>query len=134
MLLVTGLFSLLLLLLKQRRSSPLRLQVSNCSTFGIMRDFPSIAVFCSESFECFPGMAFRTFFESPVAIPVAPIITGVIIHFMLHIPRLSAHKLLYFSFFSASICVTFLSAVLPHLSCFMFSLCRRFRKIGKSDY
>ena len=57
--LVTGLFSLLLLLLNQRRSSPLRLQVSNCSTFGIMRDFPSIAVFCSESFEHFPGMAFR---------------------------------------------------------------------------
>jgi len=70
--LVTSLFFLLLLLLNQRRSPALRLQVSDCSTFCIMCDVPSIAVFCSESIECFPGMAFRTFFDSPAAIPVAP--------------------------------------------------------------
>ena len=36
---------------------PLRLQASHCSTFRIMCDVPSIAVFCSESVECFPGTA-----------------------------------------------------------------------------
>jgi hypothetical protein len=55
--LVTGLFSLVLVL-KQRRYPPLKLQVSHCSTFHIMCDVPSIAVFCSESIECFPDMAF----------------------------------------------------------------------------
>jgi hypothetical protein len=42
--LVTGLFSPVLLL-KQRWSPPLRLQASHCSTFRIMCDVPSIAVF-----------------------------------------------------------------------------------------
>ena len=52
--LVTGLFCLVLLL-NQLWSPLLRLQVSHCSTFRIMCDVPSIAVFCSESIECFPG-------------------------------------------------------------------------------
>ena len=43
------------LLLNQRWSPPLTLQASHCSTFRIMCDVPSIAVFCSESIECFPG-------------------------------------------------------------------------------
>jgi hypothetical protein len=42
--LVTGLFSPVLLL-NQRWSSPLRLQVSDCSPFRIMCDVPSAAVF-----------------------------------------------------------------------------------------
>jgi hypothetical protein len=41
--------------LNQRWSPPLRLQASHCITFRIMCDVPSIAVFCSESSECFPG-------------------------------------------------------------------------------
>ena len=45
--LVTGLF-FLVLLLNQRWSPPLGLQVSHCSIFRIMCDVPSIAVFCSE--------------------------------------------------------------------------------------
>jgi hypothetical protein len=52
--LVTGPF-FLVLLLNQRWSPPLRLQASHCSTFRIMCHVPSIAVFCSESIECFPG-------------------------------------------------------------------------------
>jgi hypothetical protein len=43
--LVTGL-SFLVLLLNQRWSPPLTLQASHCSTFRIMCDVPSIAVFC----------------------------------------------------------------------------------------
>ena len=50
--LVTGLF-FLVLLLNQRWSPLLKLQASHCSTFRIMCDIPSIAVFCSESIECF---------------------------------------------------------------------------------
>ena len=36
-------------------------QASHCSTFHIMCDVPSIAVFCSESIECFPGTASKFF-------------------------------------------------------------------------
>ena len=105
----TGLF-FLVLLLNQRWSPPLRLQASHCSTFRIMCDVPSMAVFCSESIEWFPGTASNFFFRLLVTIPVAPVITGIIVHFMFHIRCISTHKLLYFNFFSASFCTTFLSA------------------------
>ena len=45
-----------------------------CSTFCITRDVPSTAVFCSESVECFPGMACRFFFKPFVTISVALIV------------------------------------------------------------
>jgi len=38
-------------------------QASHCSTFRIMCDVPSIAVFCSESIECFPGSASKIFLK-----------------------------------------------------------------------
>ena len=44
-----------------------------------MCDVPSIAVFCSGSIEYFPGTASKFFFRLLVTIPVAPIITGIII-------------------------------------------------------
>ena len=107
--LVTGLFSLVLLL-NQRWSPPLRLQASHCSTFRIMCDIPSIAVLCSESIECFPGTPSKFFLQLLVTIPVAPVIIGIIVHFRFHIRYISIHKLLYFNLFSASFCTTFLSA------------------------
>ena len=55
-------------------------------------------------------MASRFFFKPFVTVPVAPIITGMIIRFMYHIRFISVHKLLYFSFSSAFFCVTFPSA------------------------
>jgi len=58
-------------------------QVSHCSTFRIMCDVPSIAVFCSESIQCFPGTASKFFLKLLVTIPVDPIITGIIVHFNL---------------------------------------------------
>jgi len=82
--LVTGLL-LLVLLLNQRWTPPLRLQVSDCNTFPIMCDVPSIAVFCSESIESFPVMAYRFFRKTFVTIPVAPVITGIILQFKFHI-------------------------------------------------
>ena len=113
----------LVLLLNQRWSPPLRLQASHCSTFHIMCDVSSIAVFCSESIECFPGIVSKFFFKLLVTIPVAPIITGTIVHFRLHIRCISIHKLLYFNFFSASFCTTFLSAgIATSISVHVFSL------------
>ena len=116
--LVTGLFCLVLLM-NQRWSPPLRLQVSHCSTFHIMCDVPSIAVLY------FPGTASKFFFRLLVTIPVAPIITGIIVHFRFHIRCISVHKLLYFNFFSASICTTFLSvgiatSISVHVFSFLF--------------
>jgi len=121
---VTGLF-FLVILLNQQWSPSLRLQVSHCSTFRIMCEVPSIAVFCSESIECFPGTASKFFLKLLVTIPVAPIITGIIVHFRFHIRCISIHKLLYFNFFSASFCTKFLSAgiatsISVHVSSFLF--------------
>jgi hypothetical protein len=44
-----------------------------------MCDVPSIAVFCSESIECFPGTASKFSLNLLDSIQVAPIITGIII-------------------------------------------------------
>jgi hypothetical protein len=124
--LVTGLF-FLVLLLNQLWSPSLRLQASHCSTFRIMCDIPSTAVFCSESIECFRGRASKFFLKLLVTILVAPIITGIIVHFRFHVRCISIHKLLYFNFFSASFCTTFLSAgiatsISVHVFSFLFLL------------
>jgi len=119
--LVTGLF-FLVILLNQRWSPPLRLQASDCSAFRIMCEIPNIAVFCSESIECFPSTASKFVLKLLVTIPVAPIITGIIVHFRFHILCISIHKLLYFNFFSASFCTAFLSAgIATSISVHVFS-------------
>jgi hypothetical protein len=74
---------------KKLWSPPLRLQASHCSTFRIMCDDPITAVFCSESIECFPGTASKFFLKLLVTIPVAPIITGIIVHLRFHIRCIS---------------------------------------------
>ena len=107
--LVTGPF-LLLLPLNQRRSPPLKLQVSDCSTFRITCDVPSTAVCCSGSIECIPGMACYSFFTPFVTIPAAPALTAIIIHFLFHIRFVSIRKLVYCNLFAAFFCATFLSA------------------------
>ena len=76
--LVTGLL-FPVLLVNQRWSLLLRLQVSDCSTFRIMCDVPRIAVFCSEPIECFPGTASKFFLKLLVTILMATIIIGIII-------------------------------------------------------
>jgi hypothetical protein len=48
-----------------------------------MCDVPCIAAFCSETTECFPGMASKFFLKPFVTILEAPIITGIIIHLKL---------------------------------------------------
>ena len=70
---VTGLF-FLVLLLNQRLSSTLRLQASHCSTFRIMCDVPSIAVFCSESIEFFFGTVSKFFPKLLFTIPLSQLL------------------------------------------------------------
>jgi len=121
--LVTDILFFLVLLLNQRWSPPLRLQASHCSNFRIMCDVPSIAVFCSESIECFPGTVSKLFLKLLVTLPAAPVITGTIVHFRIHIRCISINKLLYFNFHSASFCTTFLSAgIATPISVHVFSL------------
>jgi hypothetical protein len=61
--LVAGfLSSLVLLLLSQWWTPPLRLQDSACRTFLMMCDVPSMAVFCKESIECCPGIVSRYYY------------------------------------------------------------------------
>ena len=67
-------------------------------------------------------MASQFFFETFVTIPVAPVTTGMITHFMFHIRCISIHKLLYFGFFSASFRTTFLPiGIVTSLSMHVFS-------------
>jgi hypothetical protein len=82
---VTGFLSSLVLLLSQWWTPPLRLQVSACSTFLMMCDGPSMAVFCKESIECCLGIVSRYFCKLLLTIPVAPMITSMTTHFMFHI-------------------------------------------------
>ena len=78
--------------------------------------------FCSESIECFLGISSKFFLKLLVTIPVAPIITGIIVHFRFHI-RLSLYinSCILISFplpFAKDFCLR----VLPHLSVCIFSL------------
>ena len=118
--LVTGLF-FPVLPLNQRWSPPLRLQASHCSTFRIMCDVPSIAVFCSESIECFPGTVSKFSLKLFVNIPMAPIITGIIVNFRFHIRCISIHKLLYFNFLSASFCTFLFAGIATSIQVQVFS-------------
>ena len=70
----------------------------------------------------FSWYGFQIFLKLPVTIPLAPIITGIIVHIRFHIRCISIHKLLYFNFFSASFCTTFLSAgIATSISVHVFS-------------
>jgi hypothetical protein len=54
-------------------------------------------------------LVYRIFLKLFITIPVAAIITGIIIHFRFHFRYLSLPKLSYFNF-STSFCTAFLSA------------------------
>jgi hypothetical protein len=105
---VTGLFSPALPLTHQW-PPPLTLQVSHCSAFRNVCAVPSTAVCCSESIECFPGIAYRFFLKLSVTIPVAPIITGPTVHFRFYIRYISICNLLYFKLLLLLLLVKILS-------------------------
>jgi hypothetical protein len=73
-----------------------------------MCDLSNIAVVCSEHIECFTAMASKFFFKPFVTIPVAPIITGIIIYLMFHIRRIAIRLIFYFLL--CFLLLTFLSA------------------------
>jgi len=79
-------FPLVLILLSQCCTPPLRLQISNCCTFFIMCAVPRAAVcFCRESTECSPGIVSRYFLSPLVTIPVAT--TDYHLDEIFHIPH-----------------------------------------------
>jgi len=90
--------------------------------FHIMCDVPSIAVFCIESIECFPGTASKFFLKLLVTIQVAPVITGIIVPARFHIRRISIHNSCILTSFPLPFAQHFCLQVLPHLSGCMFSL------------
>jgi hypothetical protein len=55
------------------------------AVLSVLCDVPSTAVCFSESIEFFHGMVSKFFSKPLVTIPVAPDITGTILHFMFHI-------------------------------------------------
>jgi hypothetical protein len=65
--------------------------IPDSSTFRIKCDVPSTAAFYSESIECVPAMASKFLFTPFVTIPVAPAITGIVIHLMFHFRCISVH-------------------------------------------
>ena len=99
--LVTGLSSLVLLS-NQRLTPLLSLSVSDYSTFSMICGL-SLAWSSNFSFNLLLLLRWPQF------------ITGMIIHFVLHISFISIYYLLYFSQFSAFFCVTLLSAGIPTL-------------------
>jgi hypothetical protein len=101
-------FFLVLFLLNQWWTPPLRLQVSDCSTFLIICDVPSTVAFCRESIECFPGIVSRYFlvlnYNSSGSNDCRYDKT-------FHVPHSlnSILKFLYSNLFLDSFCITFLS-------------------------
>jgi hypothetical protein len=81
-----------------------------------MCDVPSKAVFCRESIECFPGIVSGYFYSPFVTIPVAPMITGMTKHFMLHIRWIYILKFLCFNFFSDSSITLLFDGIATYIS------------------
>ena len=82
------------------------------STPHSMCAVPNMAVVCSSLISCFGGMLLRYFLNDFEIVPVAPVITGIIFVFTFHIRCISIVKSLYFTTFSASFLIAFLS---PHI-------------------
>jgi hypothetical protein len=118
--------------LNQRRTPPPELQVSVCSTFRIMCDVPGMAVFCSKSIDCFPGMALFHWLEllliwwhtSCSTFVVSPYISSFILAFLLsfawHLcPLVLSHlsvctfSLFCFNYYIWPICRNFSTCVCP---------------------
>ena len=77
---------------------------SSCSP-ALSEMFPNVAIFGSESVECFRDMVSKLCFKPFVTIPVVAVMTALIIHFMHNIRCISVQKISYFNFFSL-FCVT----------------------------
>ena len=79
------------------------------STFQNMCAVPNMAVFCSSFTSSFTVMLLMYFLNDFEMVPVAPIVTGIILVFTFHVHFISIVRYLYFKIFSASYLITFLS-------------------------
>ena len=70
----------------------------DCNIFRITCDVFSIAIICSESAELLSSHGFVFSYKTFGTIHVFPVFTRIITHFIFHIPSISIHGLLYFSF------------------------------------
>jgi len=86
-------------------SGELQAQASGFSTaiLCVLCVMFQVVLLCSESVECFLGMASKFFLNFFVTLPVMSVIIGMIMHFMFNIRCIYVDKLVHFSFFSASI-------------------------------
>jgi len=66
------------------------------STFRSMCAVPNMAVFCSSSTSCFPGMLLTYFMNDFEIVPVAPVITGITFVFTFHMCCISIVRSLLF--------------------------------------
>ena len=92
------------------------------STFRSMCAVPNMAVFCSPLTSCFPGILLKYFLNYSEVVPVAPIFTGIIFVFTLHMRCISVVRSLYFRNLSAFFLITFLSPeIATSINIYMFS-------------
>ena len=70
---------------------------------------PCMAVFCSSLILCFPGMLLRYCLSDFEMVPVAPFITSIIFAFTFPMHLISVMRSSYFTIYSASFLITFLS-------------------------
>ena len=81
------------------------------STFRSMCAVSHMAVFCSSSTSCFPGMLLTHFYNDYEIVPVAPIITGITFVFTFHMRCISTVRSLYFRIFSAFIIIIIITII-----------------------
>jgi len=93
-----------------------------------MCDVSSVAVCCSESAECFPGVASKFFLKLFFLLIFwwLLVITDISLCFRFYFRCISIHKILYFSFFSCSLCMTLLlvgiaTSISMHVFSFVFN-------------
>jgi hypothetical protein len=114
LLLSQGSFLVPILFSNQWSAASLRLQ--DCSTFLVMCDVPSTAVFfCREFTECFLGTISNFFFFS-LLISLAPVTTDTTKHFILHICWISIPNFYIWISLQFTLVLNYCLRVLLHLS------------------
>ena len=79
------------------------------SVFLRMRVVPSSAIFCSSLILMLPGICLVCFSKPFFISPSAPITTGIVLAFILHIRSISISRSLYFDSFSVTLTEVFFS-------------------------
>jgi hypothetical protein len=110
-------FPLVLLLLNQWCTPPLRLQVSLLCAKSLVQLFFLYRIYWILSWYCF-----QIFFSPLVTVPVAAVITSMLEHFIFHIHWISILRFLYFNSFQSRFVLRSYLMVLIRLSICKFCL------------